>query len=1017
VELKLIQSQENKIIKRYDTCVIFHLYYPEMWKDLLTYLFNLDKQFDMFVTIPYGVDISEEMIKEEFPNAQIYHCENRGRDAAPFLVVFSAIANLGYKYICKVHTKKSPHIASGIEWQQDMLRKLLGSRRIISKIKKAFDEHSDWGLIAPQGHVAPFNYYWGLNAKNVINLAHSVDIPTDPIEFEYVAGSMFWFRPQAFDLLLKTGTLTNDFDPEQGKTDGTLAHAFERFFGMVVNHAGYKIAESDSQGVKLSEISLHFRILIDEFQKQGKDFISQVAGKEQQVQVLAGQLAEKEKQIQALTAQVAEKDRQVQALMVEAAKKEQAAAALAAQVAEIHSSTAWRLIQVLWKIRTAIIPHGSRRERWMHTAVRAVSFLKRNGMRSFTKRAKEKLKQEAIPSLINPEPEPFLIAVEDGKPCQIPAISIVIEKNSKLDLPPVKEIDVSTWVSSQTLQGIEVVEWESETGRAVTLGEPVRTWDAHGLEELCRGLAGRYLCMASPDLLQRNRTYLETNLIALETEGLAFTVNALGKSDWLLDLLRSNHLPGDRKLPYLRQVLRKDCVGNDFTLDIPLYLIERPNMPTVAGKIIVHTTASPDTDNPFAARTPLVGGFENNLKGNNILVRSSSQIPWEPLVHVVHPVDTVMPVLPEPSNLPTIIIFMPFLAVGGAERLVLELIRYLQDQVRFIVVTIEGMEATLGTTADAFHQTVPFTYTAADYLLPQLNFSFLRYLIERFQADTFYIANGSNLIYEALSLLRRYYPRLRIVDQVYDHQIGWINRYDQTVVNTIDAYISANPNITKAYAEHGARPEQIHFVEHAINMDDVNPADYTVERCIQIKDKLGIPRDKKLITFCARIHPQKRPLDFIELARRFAGEGDIHFLMVGDGPLSSAVEEQAIRAGLKNFTRCKFYTPISDIYAITDVMVMPSEYEAMPLVVLETLAMGKPVVATDVGHIRDVVEMTQGGVVVPNIGDVAALRLGILKALHDPVDSTGMRKIIEQRFGISHIAQQYLNVWLGDKHA
>jgi glycosyltransferase involved in cell wall biosynthesis len=139
--------------------------------------------------------------------------------------------------------------------------------------------------------------------------------------------------------------------------------------------------------------------------------------------------------------------------------------------------------------------------------------------------------------------------------------------------------------------------------------------------------------------------------------------------------------------------------------------------------------------------------------------------------------------------------------------------------------------------------------------------------------------------------------------------------------------------------------------------------------------------------------------------------------MVGDGQLASAVKEQVVRTGLKNFTRCKFYTPISDIYAITDVMVLPSEYEAMPLVILETLAMGKPVVATDVGHIRDVVSMTHGGVVVSNIGDVAALRMGVLQALREPVDSAAMRQIIEQRFGVSHIAQQYLQVWLGESHA
>jgi len=115
VDLKLIESQENNIVKRHDTGVILHLYYPDMWNDMLSHLLNLGKQFDLFVTIPYEVDISENTIRANFPDAQIYRCENRGRDIAPFLAVFSAISKLGYKYLCKIHTKKSPHIVSGIE--------------------------------------------------------------------------------------------------------------------------------------------------------------------------------------------------------------------------------------------------------------------------------------------------------------------------------------------------------------------------------------------------------------------------------------------------------------------------------------------------------------------------------------------------------------------------------------------------------------------------------------------------------------------------------------------------------------------------------------------------------------------------------------------------------------------------------------------------------------------------------------------------------------------------------------
>ncbi len=831
MDLKLIQSQDHSIIKRNDTGVILHLYYPDMWSDLLPTLLNLGKQFDLFVTIPYEVDFSEDIIKGDFPNAQIYRCENRGRDVAPFLGVFSIIGKLGYKYVCKLHTKKSPHISTGIEWQQDMLGKLLGSRKLISQIKKAFDQHPDWGLIAPQGHVAPFNYFWKPNIANVIKLAHSIGIPTDNIGFSFVAGSMFWFRPEAFDLLLKANISTSDFEIEQGQQDGTLAHAFERFFGMVANYAGYKIAESDEQVIKLTDIPFQFRLLIESSQNQEEILTTEIANRGQFIADLSGQLAEKQRRVEILAGQLEEKERVLQG---------------------IYSSRTWRLILLIRKVRTAIIPNGTRRERWMFAGLHAVSYLRHHGLRFFARRIMEKLRHEGPPAIANPQPNSFSIMVQDGKLCPIPEISIVIEKNPGLNLPSIEDEEVLAWASAQTLGGIEIAVWRSDTGTAATVGEAARTWDAPGLEDLCGGLLGRYVCMASPDLLQRNPTYLETNLIALETEALAFTVNTLGKPDWLLDSLKSNRLPGDRVRPYLRQVIRKDCVRNDFSLNPTSCLEERPDLPAVAGKIITHTTAFPDADNPFPAATLLAETVEYSLKGNNILVRSNSQVPWEPMAHVVYPVNTVIPVRLESCNLPTIIVFMPFLAVGGAERLALQLIGHLKNQVRFIVVTVEGMDAALGTTADAFHQMIPFAFTAADYLATPLNFSFLSYLIERFQADTFYIANGANLIYDALGRLRLQYPGLRIVDQVYDHQVGWINRYDQTVTASIDAYISANPNITQAYIKHGVRPERIHFVEHAINMDDVNPADYPVERCIQIKQKLGAAgREKARYFLCA----------------------------------------------------------------------------------------------------------------------------------------------------------------------
>ena len=92
------------------------------------------------------------------------------------------------------------------------------------------------------------------------------------------------------------------------------------------------------------------------------------------------------------------------------------------------------------------------------------------------------------------------------------------------------------------------------------------------------------------------------------------------------------------------------------------------------------------------------------------------------------------------------------------------------------------------------------------------------------------------------------------------------------------------------------------------------------------------------------------------------------------------------------------------------VLVLPSSYEAMPLVIAETLAMGKPVVATDVGNNREVVELTGGGVICP-VGDISALMRGINQLLRSKPDPTQIRKAILSRFDIQIIAKQYENAF------
>jgi len=100
----------------------------------------------------------------------------------------------------------------------------------------------------------------------------------------------------------------------------------------------------------------------------------------------------------------------------------------------------------------------------------------------------------------------------------------------------------------------------------------------------------------------------------------------------------------------------------------------------------------------------------------------------------------------------------------------------------------------------------------------------------------------------------------------------------------------------------------------------------------------------------ARMHPQKRPFDVIRLARRMANR-NLHFLLVGGGPLDHAVDRELARRPLYNLTRLPFRHDTDELFEAVDICLLVSEYEGLPVFLLEGMARSLPCVATAVGDI------------------------------------------------------------------
>lgn len=226
--------------KIHEIAVIIHIHYTELWDEINFYLKNLVPYgFDLFVTITSTKNSIIENILDVYPNANIRLVENRGRDVLPFIETYKKLINMDYKYVCKMHSKKSEYRIDGEEIRSDLYSSLLGGREIIDNIFSYFEqEDNKYGLVVPKKYIV-FHNEKNMRYNQDIVDALSVMLGLKFDFFVFPAGSMFWFMPEALSGIELVQS--NIFQPEEGLADGTISHGFERILCNLVRHNNFKM--------------------------------------------------------------------------------------------------------------------------------------------------------------------------------------------------------------------------------------------------------------------------------------------------------------------------------------------------------------------------------------------------------------------------------------------------------------------------------------------------------------------------------------------------------------------------------------------------------------------------------------------------------------------------------------------------------------------------------------------------------------------------------------------------------
>ena len=176
--------------------------------------------------------------------------------------------------------------------------------------------------------------------------------------------------------------------------------------------------------------------------------------------------------------------------------------------------------------------------------------------------------------------------------------------------------------------------------------------------------------------------------------------------------------------------------------------------------------------------------------------------------------------------------------------------------------------------------------------------------------------------------------------------------------------------------------QNYYLIRSAIPLDLFDPTLYTQALS---RDRLGIPANAPVLGNVGRFSAQKDPLSWIRVAAQVhAIIPDCYFLLVGDGPLKEQVNQaikdydigdRVILTGLRR--------DVPELLSAMDVFLLTSLWEGLPRVVPQALAMGLPIVSTQVDGISDAVIDGQTGFLA-SPGDTQALATHCIQLLQEP---------------------------------
>ena len=203
-------------------------------------------------------------------------------------------------------------------------------------------------------------------------------------------------------------------------------------------------------------------------------------------------------------------------------------------------------------------------------------------------------------------------------------------------------------------------------------------------------------------------------------------------------------------------------------------------------------------------------------------------------------------------------------------------------------------------------------------------------------------------------------------------------RLDKRVLRGFDHVVAVSDEIRTELVTSGVAPGKTMVIDNGISPPTVDP-----EARASVRTEFGIAPQERLIVQIGRLAQSKRNDLLLEAAARLNATIPVKVLLVGDGSEKDALAEKARMLGIAtHVTFCGYRNDAQRILAAADALALTSNKEGLPIVILEAMALGCPIITTAVGAVPTVLRSKENAWIVP-IDDLRELTSALTEMLSD----------------------------------